>query len=547
MRFDYVIVGGGSAGCVLANRLSADPSRTVCLLEAGPADHSPLIHIPAGLLGIVPTGYLNWAFETVPQPGLHGRQGYQPRGRTLGGSSAINAMIYVRGHRSDYDDWAALGNEGWAYDEVLPYFKRSEDQARGPDAYHGCGGELSVSDLRNPMAASHAFVESAVRAGLRQNRDFNGASQEGVGLYQVTQRDGRRCSSAVAFLRPASGRPNLTVMTRCHAEGIVLQGGRATGVRARVRGRREVIEAAREVVLAAGAFGSPQLLLLSGIGPRDELSRHGIEVQIESPGVGAGLTDHVDFALLYRSECRDLFGITPRTALRGVKGLWDIRRGQGLLTTNYAEGGAFLCSRPGLERPDIQLHFVTGLVDDHSRQLHFHYGVSCHVCVLRPRSRGSVRLASRDPRAAPLIDPNFLGEEGDLRDLLAGVKAARDIMDGEALRPYRDGEMYTAAARSDDELADWIRRRADTLYHPVGTCRMGVDESAVVDPALRVRGVEALRVADASVMPTLIGGNTNAPAIMVGEKAADLILGRPATASGSYPDLTSRRPVAAGS
>jgi len=401
MRFDYVIVGGGSAGCVLANRLSADPSRTVCLVEAGPADRSPLIHIPAGLLGTVPTGYLNWAFETVPQPGLHGRQGYQPRGRTLGGSSAINAMIYVRGHRSDFDDWAALGNEGWGYADVLPYFKRSEDQARGPDDFHATGGELSVSDLRHPMPASHAFVEAALRAGIPANADFNGASQEGAGLYQVTQRDGRRCSSAVAFLRPASGRPNLTVLTRCHAEGIVLQAGRATGVRARVRGRSEVIEAAREVILSAGAFGSPQLLMLSGIGPREELGRHGIAVRVESPGVGSGLVDHVDMALLYGSQCKDLFGITPRTAMRGVKGLFDIRHGRGMLTTNYAEAGAFFRSRPELERPDIQLHFVTGLVDDHSRKLHFHYGVSCHVCVLRPKSRGSVRLASGGRPARP--------------------------------------------------------------------------------------------------------------------------------------------------
>ena len=525
MRFDYVIVGGGSAGCVLANRLSADPSRTVCLLEAGPADRSPLVHIPAGLLGTVPTGYLNWAYETVPQPGLHGRRGYQPRGRTLGGSSAINAMIYVRGHRSDYDEWAALGNEGWGYADVLPYFKHSEDQVRGPDDFHGSGGELAVSDLRNPMQASQAFVESAVRQGIPANDDFNGANQEGAGIYQVTQRDGRRCSSAVAFLRPAAGRPNLTVLTRCHAEGVTLDGTRATGVRVRVRGRSDWIEAGREVILSAGAFGSPQLLLLSGIGPREELARHGIELRTELPGVGAGLVDHIDLALLFRSECRDLFGITPRTALRGVKGLWDFsRHGRGLLTTNYAEAGAFFRSRPDLDRPDIQLHFVTGLVDDHSRKLHFHYGLSCHVCVLRPQSRGSLRLASRDPRVAPLIDPNFLGQEQDLRDLLAGVKAAREVMDGEPLRRYRDGEMYMAGVRSDDELADHIRRRADTLYHPVGTCRMGVDPDAVVDPRLRVRGVEGLRVADASVMPTLIGGNTNAPTIMIAEKAADLIL-----------------------
>lgn len=527
MRFDYVIVGGGSAGCVLANRLSADPGRTVCLIEAGPADRSPLIHIPAGLLGIVPTGYLNWAFETVPQRGLNGRRGYQPRGRTLGGSSAINAMVYMRGHRSDYDDWAALGNDGWGYADVLPYFRRSEDQERGADEYHGAGGELGVSDLRDPMEASHAFVEAATRAGIRPNRDFNGAEQEGAGLYQVTQRGGRRCSSAVAFLRPAAGRPNLSVLTRCHAEAVVVEDGRARGVRARIRGRSEIVTASREVILSAGAFGSPQLLLLSGIGPRDELARHGIDLRVESPGVGAGLVDHVDMALLYRSGCKDLFGITPRTAVRGTQGLWHFSRdGRGLLTTNYAEAGAFFRSRQGLTRPDIQLHFVTGLVDDHSRKLHFHYGLSCHVCVLRPKSRGSVRLASRDPRAAPLIDPDFLSEDDDLRDLVAGVKATREIMDGEPLRRYRDGEMYTAAARSDDELADWVRRRADTLYHPVGTCRMGVDEGAVVDPALRVRGVDGLRVADASVMPTLVGGNTNAPAIMIGEKAADFLLGR---------------------
>jgi choline dehydrogenase-like flavoprotein len=525
MRFDYVIVGGGSAGCVLANRLSADPGRTVCLIEAGPADRSPLIHVPAGMLGIVPYGYLNWAYETVPQAGLNGRRGYQPRGRTLGGSSSINAMIYVRGHRDDYDEWAALGNPGWGYSDVLPYFKRSEDQSRGADEYHGTGGELAVSDLRDPVAASHAFVEAAGRRGIPGNPDFNGAQQEGAGLYQVTQRDGRRCSSAVAFLRPAAGRPNLTVLTRCHAEAVVLDDDRATGVRVRLRRRIELIEARREVILAAGAFGSPQLLLLSGIGPPEELARHGIPLRVESQGVGAGLADHVDLALLYRSGRRDLFGITPRTALRGVKGLWDfLSHGRGMLTTNYAEAGAFFRSRVGLDRPDIQLHFVNGLVDDHARSLHYGYGMSCHVCILRPRSRGSVRLASRDPRTAPLIDPDFLGHEDDAHDLLAGVKVAREIMDSDPLSHYRGAELYSADARSEDELVDQLRRRADTLYHPVGTCRMGVDAGAVVDPELRVRGAAGLRVVDASVMPTLIGGNTNAPTLMIAERASDLIL-----------------------
>lgn len=524
MRFDYVIVGAGSAGCVLANRLSADPSRSVCLIEAGPRDSSPLIHIPAGVLGIVPTRHVNWAFETVPQAGLNGRRGYQPRGRTLGGSSSINAMIYVRGHRDDYDEWAAMGNTGWSFADVLPYFKRSEDQQRGGDEFHGVGGELTVSDLRDPVAASHAFVEAALACGVPRNPDFNGAEQEGTGLYQVTQRDGRRCSAAVAFLRPAEGRANLTVLTRARAERVVLADGKVVGVAVSRGGSAELIEATREVVLAAGAFGSPQLLLLSGIGPADELGRHSIPLRHELPGVGEGLTDHVDLALCYRSKHPELVGFTARAALRGVKGLWDYyRHGRGMLTTNFAESGAFLRSRPGLERPDIQLHFVNGIVDDHARKLHWGYGMSCHVCVLRPKSRGSLRLASADPADAPYIDPNFLGDEADIADLLEGVRAARRIMDSEPVARYRDGEMYTADARSDDELVDWMRRRGDTIYHPVGTCRMGHDDMAVVDPQLRVRGVEGLRVADASVMPTLIGGNTNAPTIMIAEKAADLI------------------------
>ena len=530
MRFDYVIVGAGSAGCVLANRLSADPSITVCLIEAGPRDRSPLIHMPAGVIGIVPTRHVNWAFETVPQPGLGGRRGYQPRGRTLGGSSSINAMIYVRGHRGDYDDWAARGNQGWGYADVLPVFRRSEDQQRGASEYHGTGGELTVSDLRDPLPASFAFIESARRLGIRANDDFNGAEQEGVGLYQVTQREGRRCSAAVAFLRPAEARPNLTVLTHALAERILLDDGRATAVVVRARGRRERIEAAREIVLSAGAFGSPQLLMLSGIGPSDELSRHGIPVRHELPGVGAGLVDHVDLALVYRSRNPELIGFTPRGALRIAKGLWDFhRRGRGVLTSNFAEAGAFLRTRPDLDRPDVQLHFVVGMVDDHARKLHYGYGMTCHVCALRPRSRGSLRLNSADPAAPPRIDPNFLAEDADIETMLAGTRLARDIMAGAPLAPYRGEELYTGGARSDDELVDCMRRRSDTIYHPVGTCRMGVDAGAVVDPALRVAGIGGLRVADASVMPTLIGGNTNAPSIMIGERAADLLLGRAAT------------------
>ncbi len=520
MQFDTVIVGAGSAGCVLANRLSADPAHRVCLVEAGPEDRSPLIRVPAGILGTLPRRQVNWAYATEPQPGLGGRQGYQPRGRVLGGSSSINAMIYMRGHRTDYDQWAAFGNAGWAYEDVLPLFRRSEDQQRGADDFHGSGGELTVSDLASPAAASQAFVESAVRAGLVRNPDFNGASQDGAGLYQVTQRRGRRCSAAVAFLHPVRERRNLTVLTGRHVTRVALERGCATGVEIFGPGGTARIGATREVILAAGVFGSPQLLLLSGIGPRAKLSTHGIEVRHELPGVGENLADHIDLALVYRSEDASLMGITVRTAVRAIAGYFEWRnRGTGILTTNFAEAGAFLRTREGLDRPDIQLHFVTGLVDDHARKLHYGYGVSCHVAVLRPKSRGRVGLRSADPRAAPRIDPAYLSEPDDLRTLLAGVHRAREIMEGVPLAPHRGRELFTDGP-GDEALIAQIRRRADTIYHPAGSCRMGPDAMAVVDGALRVRGLEGLSVVDASVMPTLVGGNTNAPTIMIAEKAA---------------------------
>jgi choline dehydrogenase-like flavoprotein len=533
VTFDYVIVGAGSAGCVLANRLSADPSRTVCLIEAGPHDRSPLIHIPAGILGLVPKRKFNWAFNTVPQPGLNGRRGYQPRGRTLGGSSSINAMIYMRGHRDDYDDWAALGNPGWSYDEVLPVFRRSQDQQRGADHFHGIGGELTVSDLASPVEASCAFVESAKRFGLRANEDFNGAQREGTGLYQVTQRRGRRCSAAVAFLQPVLARTNLTILTGQRAARVLFEGRRAVGVELSGVGGTTRIEAAREIVLSAGVYGSPQLLMLSGVGPREELARHGIRILHELPGVGDNLVDHIELALVYRSSDTRLMGITLRTAARAIPGYFQWRKhGKGLLTTNYAEAGAFFRSRDGLDRPDIQLHFVNGLVDDHARRLHYGYGVSCHVAALRPLSRGTVRLHSADPAAPPRIDPNYLAVDADLEALLAGVKVAREIMGGAPLDRHRGEELF-AHGDSDEALIAQIRNRADTLYHPVGSCRMGYDELAVVDPSLRVRGLEGLSVVDASVMPTLIGGNTNATTIMIAEKAAAGLARAPGHRAGS--------------
>jgi choline dehydrogenase-like flavoprotein len=520
VRFDTVIVGAGSAGCVLANRLSADPARKVCLVEAGPRDRSLLIHVPAGILGTIPRRGVNWAFETEPQPGLGGRRGYQPRGRVLGGSSSINAMIYMRGHPGDYDDWAALGNPGWSYADVLPLFRRSEDQQRGADRFHGVGGELTVSDLASPVSASHAFVEAAIRTGLSPNRDFNGATQDGAGLYQVTQRRGRRCSAAVAFLQPALPRPNLTVLTGYRATRIAFTSLRATGVEVEGPGGLASIDAEHEVIVSAGTFGSPQLLLLSGIGPREELARHGIALRHQLPGVGANLVDHIDLALVYRSSDRSLMGITARTALRAIPGYFEWKnRGTGMLTTNYAEAGAFIRTQAGIERPDIQLHFVIGLVDDHARRLHAGYGVTCHVGVLRPGSRGSVGLRSADPCDAPRIDPGFLAEDHDLATLVAGVKRAREIMDSAPLARHRGKELFTEG-EGDDALVAQIRRRADTLYHPVGSCRMGQDAMAVVDPTLRVHGLEGLSVVDASIMPTPVGGNTNAPTIMIAEQAA---------------------------
>jgi len=527
-EFDYVVVGGGSAGCVIASRLSEDPDTTVCLLEAGGPDKSVFIHAPAGVVTMLPVPFNNWAFKTVPQPGLNGRQGYQPRGKTLGGSSSTNAMLYVRGHRWDYDNWAALGNTGWSYDEVLPYFKRAENNETHRDSpFHGTGGPFNVAELRSPSPINEAFLAAAAMRGVPRTADYNGAEQFGAFMYQVTQKNGERHSAAKGYITPNLSRPNLSVKTHALCSRVEFEGRRARGVACSVGGKEMVVRARREVILSSGAFGSPQLLLLSGVGPASELKQMGIPVLHDLAGVGRNLHDHIDHVQSWRTRTSDeTFGVSLRGGARMAAAIpeWRSKR-TGAVTSNFAESGAFVRSSPGVQVPDLQMVFVVALVDDHSRKPHLGHGYSCHIEVLRPHSRGSLKLASRDPRAAPLIDPGFLSDERDLDLLARGVQLQMDIMASRPFDRYRGSMLYPVDRNDVSAIKEDIRKRADTQYHPVGTCKMGPtdDPLAVVDAQLRVRGLEGLRVVDASVMPQICGGNTNAPTVMIAEKAADMI------------------------
>ncbi len=530
--YDYIIVGAGSAGCVLANRLSADPAVKVCLLEAGPVDSSPFIRMPIGIIAMMMSKVLNWQYFTEPQKHLNNRRLFWPRGKTLGGSSSSNAMVYTRGHAWDYDHWAALGNAGWSYAQVLPLFKRAENHERGADMFHGVGGPLNVAPLRSPNVLTDVYVKAAVQAGFVENNDFNGANQEGVSPYEVTQKNGERWSVARAYLHPVLKRPNLTVITEARTTKVLLDCKRARGVAFVKRGKTTEIVATQEVILSGGAINSPQLLMLSGIGPVNELQQHGITVHHALPGVGQNLQDHLDLMVVHKCTQPVSLGVSPRNLLTQVKHLFNyIFKRTGALTTNGAEGGGFVKSDAQQSIPDLQFHFAAVHLEDHARNVKsavstmFGHGYTLHVCDLRPKSRGTIGLKSADPTADARIEPNYLSHPDDMKTMVKGVKAARKVLAAQAFDAYRGAEMFPGShVQTDAQIEAFVREKAATIYHPVGTCKMGHDAMAVVDDTLKVHGMQGLRVVDASIMPTLVGGNTNAPTVMIAEKASSMIL-----------------------
>jgi choline dehydrogenase len=525
MLYDYVIAGGGSAGCVLANRLSADPHVKVALLEAGPRDSLFLIHMPAGYAALMKTGWVDWGYHTEPQRALNGRRLYWPRGKVLGGSSSVNAMIYIRGVPSDYDVWAQLGNRGWSWQDILPYFKKSENYWKGADEYHGGDGPLKVSRPGVAGPLNVAWIEAGRQAGYPYTPDFNGAQQEGFGPIDCTTAKGRRASSAVCYLRPALGRRNLTVITKAQATRVIVEQGRAVGIEYAQDKQRREIRASREVLVCGGAINTPQLLLLSGIGPADEISRHGIRPIHDLPGVGKNLQDHLHGGVKHVcTEPVSLYSVLKPTAI-WRHFVYYLMTHKGPAATMGLESLAFLKTRPELVAPDLQYHFAPALYADHGRKIIYRHGFMGYYNMQRPEARGEITLKSAGPLEHPAIQPNYLQNETDLRTLREGFKIAREIFRQKAFDSYR-GEEYAPGpqVQTDAGIDEYHRATAESLYHPVGTCKMGQDSMAVVDETLRVRGLDGLRVVDASIMPRLVSGNTNAPTIMIGEKAADMIL-----------------------
>lgn len=540
-RYDYIVVGAGAAGCAVAYRLTEDPDTTVLLLEAGGPDRSPLIHMPVGFTKLTSPKF-NWGFETVPQPQLNDRRMWYPQGRTLGGSTSINAMIYIRGHRNDYDTWAALGNDDWGYEQVLPFFRKAEHNERLADRFHGTDGPMNVTEQVQRNELSKAFVRAAQELGLTYNPDFNGAVQDGVGYYDVTQRRARRESAATAYLRPARRRPNLTIRPHALGTRILVERGRAVGLRYTVKGRPAVAHADREIILSAGAVNSPRLLLLSGIGPADELRTVGVEVVHDLPGVGRNLQDHMDVYLTAETA-----PVSYNESDRPDRALWAglqyVLYRTGPVTACVCEAGMFVRSGDDVPSPDIQMHCLPAFVVDHGRQRIKGHGLTINTCNLRPRSVGSVTLRSADPSVPPAIDPNFLSDPYDWKISMAGFRWGREMLATEAFAPYVKREHLPGAdVRTDEEIRAYIRQWAKTDYHPVGSCKMGSDPMAVVDQELRVHGLSGLRVIDASIMPTLISGNTQATSIMIGEKGAHHVLNPAGRRAPGRPDVAAGTP-----
>lgn len=526
--YDFIIVGGGSAGCVLAERLSACGKYQVCLLEAGPKDKHWSIHLPLGVIELMKSKTLNWQLNSHPEKTQNGRSIFNPRGKTLGGSSSVNAMLYTRGQKEDYDHWSELGNDGWSYDEVLPYFKSTQHQERGESEYHGINGGLNVAESRSKPPVNEDFFLAAKEAGFPLNDDFNGENQEGIGYYQVTQKNGLRCSAAKGFLTPNLDRSNLTVLTDVLVEKIEITDQQATGIHYKKGGKHYQLKAKKEVILSAGAFNSPQILMLSGIGDIDQLEQHGIEVIHELKGVGKNLQDHVDTLVVTHHHRHDLLSFRPQGVWWAIKeGLKFFKNRTGLLTSVVAESGGFIKSSPSIKRPDLQLHFIPAAMDDHGRnfKLLLNYGIALHVCLLRPKSRGKVSLYGNNATLHPKIELNMLDHPDDIKTMIKGVKIVRDIFSKSPLVENNGHEIFPGAnCQTDEEIHEFLKNKSNTIYHPVGTCKMGNDDMAVVDNELKVHGIAKLRVIDASIMPTLISGNTNAPTIMIAAKIADKIL-----------------------